>query len=77
MSKYAPIHTLDYRLAMLGFSHPSSIEKKTYHNSDGDSLKKVPFGWVLTKKGIETYSCSKRLIVEIMENLQNKKEETK
>ena len=74
MSKYAAISTLDYRLSMMGFSHPDSTKTKEYTNKQGDVVVRCcslyGVGWYLFACGdnyIKAYSFSKRLLVQQME----------
>lgn len=73
MSKYAAINTLDYRLAMMGFSHPDSTQLKVYRNSSGDMLinRNGCFGngwyWYRHDIGYQEYRSSKRSLVQLME----------
>jgi len=78
MSKYAPINTLDYRLAMMGFTHPDSTQLKKYVHKSGDTLERrngqysIGWYWTVNSAGCsldrERYSFKKHSIVKQMEN---------
>ena len=75
MNKYGVINTLDFRLAMMGFSHPDSTKKNEYYNANGDKLVysfECQYGavsWCWFVRGaLYSASFSKRSIVSTMES---------
>lgn len=73
MSKYASINTLDHKLAMMGFSHPDSTQKKVYVHANGDKVQlEMAFGtprwfWYADNE-VKFDSFSKRSVVLTMED---------
>ena len=74
MSKYAAIYTPDYRLRLMGFSHPDSTKTKEYVNGKGDVVIRCQrsylygIGWYWYVNGeVREYSFSKRLLIDMME----------
>ena len=77
-SKYGAINTSDYRLAMMGFTHPDSTQLKKYVHQRGDLLERrdgvYGVGWYWTMNSSAHYcslprgwSFKKRSIVAMME----------